>query len=118
MPRIIPFAEVVGEEDVSAPIADARRERARKAGKPAGRKFSELKGTGGRPEEEIPLAEADVAILIRLSEIFGDPAYERIAKRGSVTVPFGHLRNVASDTEIVCGYSIEYTFEESQALLK
>ena len=110
MARFQSFAEVVGSEELTAPLNET--------GKSPGRPLSEyIDLSDGSYLYEMPVTSTDQQRLRSLSELTGDRQFRDIATAGTVPISLEHLRDHDSDKTLVrVGYMIDYTHEESTAL--
>lgn len=75
-----------------------------------------LQWTNGVYEKPLQLSPRIRENLRKVGELTSDTELLRLARLDEVTIPFGHLRNMAPETRIVLGYRLMYEPGESERL--
>lgn len=115
MPVITPYAEVVGQEQVSKSLVGIPGFDGRPStGKPLG----EIRALATSDTVLIPLSERVKEDLQLLYELNQDVSCLEIKNQGYVPVSLEHLGDHDDETRVHVGYRISYSKEESHLLPK
>lgn len=110
MARLQSYAEVVGAEELTAPLNATGMS----PGRPL-REYVDL--SGGTYVLDMPVPPADRQRLHKVAEFSGDTSLEEIATAGTVSISLEHLRNHDTDkTRVRVGYKIDYSEDEVREL--
>jgi hypothetical protein len=113
MPGIRPYAEVVGQEDVSQALVGV----AGPEGKPlTGKRLGDFRaGADEVGRYLLPLSE-DGGLIAKVYALNGDSDCGEVLDAGHVVVPLDHLDGLDDNTLVRVGFRIDLTEEESRLL--
>jgi len=114
MPTVTPYAEIMGQENVSKALASVTDSE----GMPlTGRRLGQIRVelTDGRVYL-VPVAEKHHGMLRRLFELTQDSSCREIIDSGHVSVSLRHLDHLDDETRVRVGYRINTSSEESRLL--
>jgi hypothetical protein len=113
MPVITPYAEVVGQEDVSTKLVGVPGPE----GKPfTGKHLAAIRaGTDEAGRYLLPLSE-DGGLIAKIYALNEDPGCAEVLNAGHIAVPLDHLDGLDDNALVRVGFRVDLTPEESRLL--
>jgi hypothetical protein len=113
MPVIKPYAEVVGQEDVSKELVGVPGPEGRPL---TGKRLGAIRaGTDEAGRYLLPLSE-DGGLIAKIYALTGDPGCGEVLDAGHVVVALDHLDGLDDNILVRVGFRVDLTKEESRLL--